>query len=122
MEFILDQGSATYQIESCDQGIIIVNKITYNYAIVVMPETLIAPWGPTSFLDLSPHHFEQLLTYQPQLVLFGSGDTLHFPHPKLFEVLTNHQIGVEVMDSKAACRTYTLLMAEGRNVAAALLP
>lgn len=121
MEFMLDKGSATYQIQSCYQGVIFVNQIAYNHPILVMPETLVSPWGPTSFEDLSTKHFEQILTYQPQLVLLGTGETLRFPDQQLLEALINHQIGVEVMDTKAACRTYAILMAEGRKVLAALL-
>ncbi|MEO6431968.1 MAG: MTH938/NDUFAF3 family protein, partial [Nitrosospira sp.] len=58
---------------------------------------------------------------QPEMVLFGTGATLRFPHPTLTRTLIESRIGVEVMDTAAACRTYNILTAEGRRVAAALL-
>lgn len=121
MEFSLDQSNATYQIRSYQDGHIIVNQQTFSSPILVMPEQLLAPWGPKSFEDLSLEHFKILLPYQLQVVLLGTGPRLRFPDPKLFSVLTEQQIGVEVMDTKAACRTYAVLMAEERKVAAALL-
>lgn len=62
-----------------------------------------------------------LLEPQPEVVVFGSGARLRFPHPRLTAQLTAQRVGVETMDFQAACRTYNILMAEGRKVAAALL-
>jgi uncharacterized protein len=70
---------------------------------------------------LSAEHFAMLVDSAPEVVVFGSGERLRFPHPRLTAALTAKRIGVETMDFKAACRTYNILMAEGRKVAAALL-
>ncbi len=120
MEFSKDNGNAAFQIKAYQNGNLIVNNKSYDFPIVVMPEHLIAPWGPTSFEALKAEHFEILLSYKPQVVLFGSGERLRFLSPKLIASLTDHQIGVEVMSTSAAARTYIVLMAEGRQVAAAL--
>jgi uncharacterized protein len=70
---------------------------------------------------LEAAHFEAILEFMPEIVLLGTGGTLRFPHPRLTEALIRAQIGVEVMDTPAACRTYNILASEGRKVAAALL-
>jgi uncharacterized protein len=74
-----------------------------------------------SFESLAAVHFEILLPHKPQLVLLGTGQTSRFPHPQVFSTLIENKIGFEIMSTPAACRTYTLLVAEGRQVAVALL-
>jgi len=74
-----------------------------------------------SFDTLTSADFASLLSLQPEVVLFGSGSRLRFPHPGLTAPLTNAAIGVEVMDSRAACRCFNILMAEDRRVVMAML-
>jgi uncharacterized protein len=88
---------------------------------VVLPDSLIEPWDIAGFDALSRAHFEYLLSLQPEIVLLGTGTQLRFPAPALSRPLLAARIGLEVMDTRAACRTYNILMAEGRKVAAALL-
>jgi uncharacterized protein len=78
-------------------------------------------WLCKSFEDLSPAHFEQLAQLQTELVIFGSGSRLRFVAPALTRSLIERQIGMETMDTQAACRTYNILASEGRCVAVALL-
>lgn len=78
-------------------------------------------WNCTRFEDLSHAHFEQLANLQTELVIFGSGSKLRFPPAALTLALIERQIGIETMDTPAACRTYNILAAEGRRVAVALL-
>ncbi|HQY22679.1 MAG TPA: Mth938-like domain-containing protein [Gammaproteobacteria bacterium] len=120
MQFTLDNGDAAFQIKAYEKGVIIVNEQTYNYPILVMPAHLIAPWGPDSFEELAPTHFEMILPYKPKLVILGTGKQHRFLPASLYAALINNNIGVEIMDTKAACRTYTVLMAEGREVIAGL--
>jgi uncharacterized protein len=77
--------------------------------------------APTDFSKLTQAHFDELLQLQPELVIFGSGAKLRFPPPALLSGLIARRIGVESMDSAAACRTYNVLVSEGRTVVAALL-
>jgi uncharacterized protein len=89
-------------------------------SVVVVPSRL-QEWSPASFLELKESHLQSLLDLEPEVVLVGTGDRLHFPAPYLVEPLLRHQVGVEFMDTAAACRTYNILVGEGRRVVAALL-
>jgi len=78
-------------------------------------------WQCGSFGDLTQSHFEQLAGLDAELVLFGSGKRLRFPQPAWLAALMARRIGLETMDTEAACRTFNILAGEGRNVVAALL-
>ena len=78
-------------------------------------------WQCARFEDLDASHFELLAASGPELVIFGSGSRLRFPRPAFLRVLMERRIGLETMDTLAACRTYNILAGEGRNVIAALL-
>jgi uncharacterized protein len=78
-------------------------------------------WLCARFEDLTAGHFEQLANGAPELVIFGSGTRLRFPPPAFLKSLMNRRIGLETMDTLAACRTYNILAGEGRHVIAALL-
>jgi uncharacterized protein len=81
----------------------------------------VAPWPVDRFEALAPVHFADLLALAPELVIFGSGARIRFVSPALLKPLIERRIGVETMDTAAACRTYNVLLAEGRSVVAALL-
>lgn len=78
-------------------------------------------WDCARFEDLTPAHFEPLAKDRPELVIFGSGNRLQFPKPAWIRALIEAGVGVETMDTAAACRTYNILAGEGRRVVAALL-
>ncbi len=78
-------------------------------------------WNCQNFDALGPAHFEQLCDFKPEMVVFGSGSRLRFPPPLWLQSLYAQRIGVETMDTQAACRTFNFLVAEGRMVVAALL-
>jgi uncharacterized protein len=78
-------------------------------------------WDCAQFNALGPAHFARLAELKPELVLFGSGQQLRFPRPAWLQALVAQRIGVETMDTAAACRTYNILAGEGRHVIAALL-
>jgi uncharacterized protein len=82
----------------------------------------VRPWAPADFAALTQPHFDELLQLNPELVIFGSGARLRFPVPALLSGLIAQRIGVESMDTAAACRTYNVLVSERRRVIAALLP
>ncbi|MBI3144624.1 MAG: Mth938-like domain-containing protein [Pseudogulbenkiania sp.] len=100
-------------------GHVLINQIRHDGNLVVTPDE-VRPWTPASFEELASEHFAMLLDLAPEVVLFGSGARLRFPHPRLTAALTNAGIGVEVMDTQAACRTYNILLAEDRRVIVAL--
>jgi uncharacterized protein len=101
-------------------GFVLVNDQRHESGVIVMPEHLQA-WDARDFASLEAAQFGPIAALKPELVLLGTGDKLRFPHPALTRALAEARIGLEVMDLQAACRTYNILMAEGRKVAAALL-
>ena len=102
-------------------GYVMVNQTRHERSLIVLPDHVIENWQAQTFEQLAAEHFECLLSLQPEMVLLGTGVTLRFPHPSLTKTLLLSKIGVEVMDTGAACRTYNILTGEGRRVAAALL-
>ncbi|MDO8438351.1 MAG: Mth938-like domain-containing protein [Nitrosomonadaceae bacterium] len=102
-------------------GYVMVNQMRYERSLIILPDRIIEDWLAQTFEQLAIEHFEYLLSLRPEIVLLGTGTTLRFPHPSLTKTLIASKIGVEVMDTTAACRTYNILTAEGRRVAAALL-
>ena len=102
------------------EGFVLVNDVRHEGNLIVMPELLMA-WDAPGFAELQAAHFANIAALQPEVVLLGTGQKLRFPHPRLTRALSEARIGIEVMDVQAACRTYNILMAEERKVAAALL-
>ena len=100
---------------------VVVNGIEHTESVVVPWDGAVTPWNAPSFESLSAEHFAQLAALRPELVLFGSGARLRFPSAALLSPLIEAAIGVETMDTAAACRTYNVLLAEDRSVVAALL-
>jgi uncharacterized protein len=93
-------------------------KITHNVILGSHGERI--QWA-ASWEELGPEHFATLAQLQVEVVIFGSGDKLRFPKPAWLAPLAGRRIGIETMDSAAACRTYNILAQEGREVAVALL-
>jgi uncharacterized protein len=110
----------THALTGHGPGFVLLNGQRIERSIVVAPEHVLREWA-TDFTSLTENHFEQLLILRPELVLLGTGTVFRFPHPALTRSLVNAGIGIEVMDTQAACRTYTVLASEGRRVVAALL-
>jgi uncharacterized protein len=81
----------------------------------------VAPWAGLDFTALTAAHFEWIAGRELDILLLGTGTRLRFPHPSLTRALVDAQIGLEVMDIGALCRTYNILAAEGRSVGAAVL-
>jgi uncharacterized protein len=102
-------------------GGVIVNGVEHRHSVLVPWEGAVLAWPVERFSDLAEAHFEALAKLGPELVIFGSGERLRFVRPALMRALIDSRIGVETMDTAAACRTYNVLLAEGRSVVAALL-
>jgi uncharacterized protein len=120
MKFHL-QAPAANVVTGCGPGWIRVGATEYRANVVLLPDSVVEGWTAAGFDALAAPDFERLLAHQPEIVLLGTGPTQRFPHPRLLAALTAQRIGVEVMDTRAACRTFNILVAEGRRVAAALL-
>lgn len=102
-------------------GWVAVNGEKFTSSLIISSMGTRLDWNCTSFDSLQASHFEQLAALNPELVLFGSGERIRFPQPQWLQALYARRIGLETMDTQAACRTYNFLGGEGRKVLAALL-
>jgi uncharacterized protein len=102
-------------------GWVRIGATDYRENLVLTPATIATGFAPAGFDGLEEADFQRLLAHKPEVVLFGTGQAIRFPHPRLTRALTDARIGLEVMDTPAACRTFNILAAEGRSVIAALL-
>ena len=100
---------------------VIVAGVEHRSSVLVPWRGEVVPWAVSRFEALDESSFEPLLALAPELVIFGSGSRLRFPHPAVLKALMARRIGFETMDTPAACRTYNVLLAEGRAVVAALI-
>ncbi len=98
-----------------------VNGITHRSSILIPWVGDIVAWGEAGFEGLTTADFDRLAELQPELVIFGSGSRIRFAPPAVMRNLMARRIGVETMDTAAACRTYNVLAGENRRVVAALL-
>jgi uncharacterized protein len=108
-------------VTAYDDSGVEINAVHFSHSLIVLPEVAPAAWPVDSFDKLSVEHFTQIDAAMPDVVILGTGKRQRFVHPALIAALTARRIGVECMDSQAACRTYNILMAEGRKVALALI-
>ena len=108
-------------ISSYGKGWVQVADKQLTRSVVISSDGRQFEWQCAHFDDLTSAHFEQLAQLKTELVIFGSGERLRFPAPALTRALIECQIGIESMDTQAACRTYNILAGEGRHVAVALL-
>lgn len=104
-----------------EPGRVWVGATAFPHSVLVPWRGEVVAWPAARFEDLGPGHFDALLALAPEVVIFGSGPRLRFPPAAWLRGLIGRRIGVETMDTGAACRTYNVLAAEGRSVAAALL-
>ena len=100
---------------------ITIGDVSYDSSIILSPSRVIDRWTPRTVHDLSEEDFNLMLELEPEVVLLGTGRQLRFPDRVLTQPLMRHSIGLEVMDTPAACRTYNVLAAEGRSVIASLI-
>ena len=117
----LDRAGASNFISACEPDFVQVNQARYAASLIVLRERIVEQWQPRSLGSMTEADFGMLAGLGVEIVLLGTGKRLCFPHPRLTAPLLNRRIGLEVMDTGAACRTYNILSGEGRNVAAALI-
>lgn len=108
-------------VTAYDEAGVEINAVRFSRSLIVLPEVAPVAWPPISFDDLNTEHFAQIDAMSPDVVILGTGRRQRFVHPSLVSTLTSRRIGVECMDSRAACRTYNILMSEGRKVVLALI-
>ena len=121
MRLSLDTSDSSYVIRSYDTGQIIVNDETITSSVIVTPQRLIRDWPPQRFVDLCLEDMQRLTELDAELILLATGRRLQFPNSEWIAAVTRQSIGLEVMDTAGACRTFNILSGEGRQVAAALM-
>ncbi len=121
MKLQLEQSDGLNTFTAYGDGYVSVNGIRHSCNLAVLPERLIPDWTLATFETLSVGDFELLASLDAEIVLLGTGRLLRFPSPDLLRPLVRAQKGLEVMDLPAACRTYNVLIGEGRKVAVGLL-
>ena len=100
---------------------IAINKQEHRNNLLLGSSGFLRPWNCSRFEDLTAAHFAELAELNAEVIIFGSGKSIRFVHPSWLQPLMQKRIGLETMDTHAACRTYNVLAGEVRNVIAALL-
>jgi uncharacterized protein len=121
MKLHLTTAENNYLITGYSADFVEINKQRYSQNLIVMADKLILDWPATDFASLTEANFAQIIDLKPEVVLLGTGQKHQFLHPRIIQNLTKNGIPLECMTTAAACRTYNILMSEGRNVAAMLI-
>ncbi|MCP4188681.1 MAG: Xcc1710-like domain-containing protein [Gammaproteobacteria bacterium] len=116
-----DKITSRYHISGYHDNAIIINDTHYQNSLVVSTETLHSPWAVNSIEDLNKNNIQVIFNLEPEVVLLGTGMRQQFPAAKISALFAQQGIGVEVMNNGALCRTFNILVAEGRAVVAGIL-
>jgi uncharacterized protein len=116
-----DQINVISPVVTGANGTAQVREITLTRSFIITREQLLENWPPQRLQELTSQDLQTIIDFDPELVILGTGRLQQFPAPALTELLLTKGIGVEIMDTAAACRTYNFLMHEGRHVVAALI-
>ena len=108
-------------IQAYGPGTIKVGSRVYERSFIISPSEILGDWPPQTPDELQADHIEQFLVLEPEIVILGTGAGLCFPVPEIAQCLMAARVGFEVMDTAAACRTYNVLLGEGRRVVAGLM-
>ena len=121
MKFQPDTASGVNLVTRHEPGRVWVGATPYTHSVLVPWEGEVLPWAAAAPEALTLAHFEQIAALRPEVVIFGSGARLRFVSPALLQPLMALRIGIETMDTAAACRTYNVLVSEHRRALGALL-
>jgi uncharacterized protein len=121
MKLHRDRSVGQNIVTAYDERYIEINGMRHSTSLLVLPQRLETDWRQVTFDGLQLADFERLAQLGCEVLLLGTGSRQQFPPAALLQPLMAARIGFEIMDSGAACRTYNIVMAEGRNVAALLL-
>ncbi len=121
MKFSEDYAIGTNVIRSFTENTIDVNNQSYGHSLIVGNNLLITDWGIKHIEELTLKNWQELVQHKPEVILIGTGKSLVFPHPSSYAPAIELGIGVEFMDTTAACRTYNVLVSEDRVVIAGII-
>lgn len=118
MKFAEDLNDAQYKITGYnDQGIFINGRL-FQSSVILSPFNIVDAWEPELYSQLEAKHISSLYDLKPEVIILGTGKKQAFPSREVLHALTKMKVGFEIMDTQAACRTFNIIMAEGRNVVA----
>jgi uncharacterized protein len=121
LKFERDSADGRNAFTGYGPGYVEVNGKRYTASLVVSAERVVTDWPATSVDALTADHLAAIVELAPQIAIVGTGASFRFPDPGRLAALHRARIGVEVMDTAAACRTYNILLGEGRSVVAAVI-
>jgi uncharacterized protein len=121
LKFEQEQAAGRNTFTGYGEGYVEVNHVRYSGSVVVAGDRIVEGWPIGSVDELQADHIAAIVELKPVIVLLGTGARFQFPAPERLAPLYRAGIGVEVMDTPAACRTYNILLGEGRQVVAALV-
>ena len=117
MNLRLENDPLGYRVDSFDNNTASIGEVRYTRSLIITPEKVVHDWPPQHPWELTIDNFEAILTLEPELILVGTGNALTFPDAVTLKGVIRAGIGIDFMDSRAACRTFNILAAEGRHVA-----
>ena len=121
MKFAQDSQKGGYVITAYENDAVSINGKSFGQSLIVAGTQLEENWGLSSIELLGAEHIDRVLTFKPELIVIGTGSNLIFPAVEVYSAIINLGIGIDFMDTHAACRTYNILMSEGRDVVAGLI-
>jgi uncharacterized protein len=121
MKFAQDSQDEGYVITAYDEGSVTISGKPFKQSLIIATTKLHENWAVSEIAQLQTIHIEQVLAFNPELIIIGTGSRLIFPAIEVYAPIIQRGIGVDFMDTGAACRTYNILMSEGRDVVAGLI-
>jgi len=121
MKFSQDLTDSGYVVTAYDNRGIKVNGKQFKKSFIISPDEFFEDWPIISISELNSAHIQQLLDMKPELIILGTGKNLVFPPVEVYSALIKQNMGIEFMDTNAACRTYNILTGEGRKVVAGII-
>ena len=120
MKFAEDHNNSKYKISGYESDGVEINGIMHKQSFILSPMELVDDWQPQNLDALKVEDFEAFYTMKPEVILLGTGIKQIFPDREILKYLVQNRIGYEIMDTQAACRTFNIIMAEGRTVVAGM--
>lgn len=121
MDLTQDFADSGFMITGYQPGCVLINGNPYSRSLIVCPDKLITAWGVSHVQRLDKPSLAAIFDLQPEIVLIGTGEQVIFPDGEIIAWFAQQKVGLEAMSTTAACRTYGILISEGRRVAAGLI-
>jgi len=121
VQFSLQSSADVNLVRACSAAEIRVREHVIRRSAVLTADRIIFDWPPGSIGELRAADLQAVLALEPEIILLGTGERQVFPDAEIRSAVQRAGVGFEVMDTRAACRTYNVLLQEGRRVAAALI-